>query len=155
MALLNLLGTYQIPQVISTGLLQNQLNTILADIYARLVAPAAAGTVNTTNATPTTALTYATTANLTYVFQLAIVGRRTGGSSGSTDDSAGYLLSGLVKNIGGTASIIGSLSKTVLGEDQAAWDVTLICSSANVLIQVTGAANNNISWSVRGTVLTI
>ncbi len=32
---MSLLSNYQLPQIISTGLLQSQLNTVLADIFSR------------------------------------------------------------------------------------------------------------------------
>ncbi|MGD0948619.1 MAG: hypothetical protein ABSA52_14460 [Candidatus Binatia bacterium] len=35
-----------------------------------------------------------------------------------------------------------------LAEDQAGWDATLVPSGMNVIVRVTGAAGNNITWHV-------
>jgi len=76
-----------------------------------------------------------------------IVGRRTGGSSGADGDSASYILHGLVKRASsGNASIVGQ-SIVSSFEDQAGWTVAIALSTNDILIQVTGATNNDISWS--------
>lgn len=107
------------------------------------------GTVATTNATPTstTALTgsiYVGT-NRSYAVMANVSARRTSGTSGAAGDSASYLIHALVKDIAGTVSIVG---QSILSsfEDQAAWDVTFVVSGSDILLQVTGAANNNITW---------
>lgn len=155
MTLLNLLNGYQIPQVISTGLLQNQLNTIFADIYARLVGPSASGNAATTDATATTALTFATASNKSYLLTLKIIGRRTGGVSGSAGDSGGFYLDVLAKNVAGTLSIVGTQSLTPIFRDQILWTVAASVSGTNLLVKVTGAVGNNVSWSISGTVLAL
>ncbi len=128
---------------------RQNLNTILADIYARLVAPAFSGTVATTNATVTTAATFATTTNATTNLDVLVTGRRTGGSSGTAGDGAAYHLAIGVKNVSGTATII-SQNLLFTSESQAGWDCTATASGANILIRVTGAANNNVAWTVAG-----
>lgn len=148
---MSLLDGYQIPQIISTGLLQQQLNTILADIYSRLVGPAASGSVATTDATSTTVLTYPTASNKSYQLFVRITGRRTGGSSGAAGDSAAFRLGAAFKNVAGTLSQVGSDNLTVVGRDQAAWTAQTAVSGTNVLVKVSGAANNNVSWSLVGT----
>ncbi len=71
-----------------------------------------------------------------------VVGRRTGGSAGAANDMATYILAASVK----TASTLTTTSVLYSYEDQAGWNADFAMSSNDVLIQVTGAANNNITW---------
>ena len=101
--------------------------------------------VSTTNATVTTIQTIPCVASTTTNISGYVVARRTGGSAGIAEDGAMYRVEFTVKNAAGTATLIGS-SIVVVGESQAGWDVTLTGSTSNILIQVTGAADNNINW---------
>lgn len=104
-------------------------------------------TVNTTDATQTTLAIIPVTANRTYMIEARIVARRTGGSSGTADDGASYCRRGTYTTKSGTVTLMGSVQTIGTdAEDQAAWDVTLSISSTNVLVRVTGAANNNVTW---------
>lgn len=107
--------------------------------------------VLTTDATVTTVQTYTIPASTTWAFDGYVVCRRTGGSSGTAEDGASYRVEGVIKNVAGTATSIGS-TVTVIGESQAAWDVTVDVTGATARIRVTGAANNNISWVWTGNV---
>jgi len=102
----------------------------------------------TTNATPTTIHTITIPATTTVGFSGSIVARRTGGGAGVAEDGAFYTFDGVYKNVAGAATVIGSPIVTVVGEDQAGWDVTFNPTGATVEIQVTGAANNDISWGL-------
>jgi hypothetical protein len=102
--------------------------------------------VATTDATVTTLHTFAIPSTTTFELECAVTARRTGGSSGTAEDGAGYKITGTYKNVSGTATLIGALSAGYTAEDQAAWDATLTPSSGNVLLKVTGAANNNVTW---------
>lgn len=102
--------------------------------------------VATTDATVTNIHTFAIPASTTYAIELTIIARRTGGASGTAEDGASYKVYGTYKNVAGTATIIGTLTKSPVNEDQAAWDVTLTPSTSNVIAQVTGAAANNVTW---------
>jgi hypothetical protein len=53
------------------------------------------------------------------------------------------------------ATLIGALTLTYTAESQAAWDATLTPSAGNVLVRVTGAVNNNISWFCVATLYSI
>lgn len=81
-----------------------------------------------------------------------VVARRTGGVAGSANDGAAYRLEVVAKNTAGTAAEIAAETLYVIGESQAGWTITTSASSGSILIQVTGAADNNISW--RGSVQT-
>lgn len=104
------------------------------------------GTVDTTNATQATVLSLPIPTNTVYGADGYVIARRTGGSAGSTNDGAYYRISVVANNTGGTAAIIGNDAQAV-GESQSTWDISFTTSGANVLVQVTGAVNNNISWT--------
>jgi hypothetical protein len=102
--------------------------------------------VTTTDATQTTLYTFTLPASTTYLIEATVVARRTGGSSGSAEDGAGYVVRGVYKNVGGTATLIGAVSQIFVAESQGGWDATLTVSGGSVLLRVTGAANNSIAW---------
>ncbi len=68
----------------------------------------------------------------TIAFDALVVGRTQAG------ESAGYYIRGVVENVGGTVSFIGTPSVTTLGEDDTAWDVRAITSFGALFIQVQG-----------------
>lgn len=103
--------------------------------------------VATTDATTTTIATIAIPASTTVMIEARVVARRTGGASGTAEDGAGYIVTAVYKNVAGTATEIGETS-VVSSEDQAAWAVAFTPSGSNALIQVTGAASNNVTWHV-------
>ncbi|MBN1137012.1 MAG: hypothetical protein JXM73_10520 [Anaerolineae bacterium] len=67
-------------------------------------------------------------------FDILIVGSTAAG------ESAGYRIQGIIKNVGGTTILVGTPTVTVLGEDDAAWNVQVLASDASdaLLIQVQG-----------------
>jgi len=71
--------------------------------------------------------------------------------AGSDDmaEAAAYEFAGLIKNAGGTVSFVGVPSKTVLGEDNAAWDCDVVANNTDdrLDVTVTGAAGTSVSWS--------
>jgi hypothetical protein len=108
---------------------------------------------NTTNGTATTMCDIDLSAFLggstaTSGFAVAkIIGRRTGGTSGSANDFATYTITQSFKNASSSFSLVGSLTTLQIYEDQSAWDaVFTIASSTTLQVQVTGAADNNITW---------
>lgn len=103
--------------------------------------------VATTNATVTTILTMTVPSSTTWAFVAYVSARRSGGVAGTAEDGAFYEVKACYKNVAGTATIIGSATITTIAESQAGWDVTLSPTGATVRIQVTGAADNNISWN--------
>lgn len=103
--------------------------------------------VATTDATVTTLHTFAIPATTTKAIEAVVIARRTGGTAGTAEDGARYKLSAVYKNVAGTATLIGAVTKNT-DEDQAGWDSNLTISSGNVLLTVTGALDNNISWHV-------
>lgn len=104
--------------------------------------------VLTTNATVTTLNAISVPSTGIISFEGTIVARRTGGTAGASNDAAVYTFVGAAKGSGGTASLFGTPTLTVVAEDQAAWNVTFTASSSSILVEVTGAANNNITWNL-------
>ena len=104
-------------------------------------------TGNTTNATPTTIATIPLDASTTTFVNAVIVGRCTGGSAGTVNDGLMFVINGAYKMLSGVATQIG-LTIPSITQDKFIWNSTINPSSGNVLIQVTGAVNTNISWKV-------
>lgn len=104
--------------------------------------------VPTTNNTQTTLHTFTIPSSTTYAIYAVVIARRTGGSAGTAEDGARYVLQGVYKNVAGTATIIGSLTGTPADESQAGFDATLTVTGATVLCRVTGTTNNNITWQM-------
>lgn len=82
----------------------------------------------------------------TYVFDILVVARRTD----VDNESAGYRFTGVIDRNSSALStaIVGTVTKTVIAEDTAAWDVTVDADTTNgsLRIQVTGEAAKTIRW---------
>jgi hypothetical protein len=114
------------------------------------------GTI-TTNATPTALTSDTSTVSAynqvvlpndsTYAFTILVVARRTD----ADNESAGYEFKGVIDRNGSaaTTALVGSVTKTVLAEDTAAWDVNVAADTTNgaLAITVTGEAAKTIRWS--------
>lgn len=104
------------------------------------------GRLETTAATATTINTIAIATNTTYMMEAHVRARRTGGASGTADDAAAYVVRACYKTATGTVTLIGAVNADYTAESQAAWDCTFVISGSNVLLQVTGAAANTVTW---------
>lgn len=82
----------------------------------------------------------------TYVFDILVVARRTD----VDNESAGYRFTGVIDRnaTAGSTAIVGTVTKTVLAEDSAAWDVTVDADTTNgsLRVQVNGEAAKTIRW---------
>lgn len=112
------------------------------------------GGVNTTDATATTIITIPTSTDQSLFVKAFISGRRTGGTAGATNDSYAAERTLRVKNDGGTLSIY-SVTSNFTSKDQNAFTCIFIVSGTDVLVQVQGAANNNLSWMTTAQVLAV
>lgn len=104
------------------------------------------GAVATTDATPTTILSFTTASNFSYQVEVMCTARRTGGSAGTAGDSAGYKLFGTFKNVAGTLTQVGTTTAAHTAEDQAGMDCTLGTSGTAIVVTGTGTVNNNFNW---------
>ena len=94
---------------------------------------------NTTDNTPTAALRIPIDSGKTVMVNAYVVAQNTSG------DSAWYRLMGAYKNISGTLTGIGTPG-LIGGEDQASWNFSFSSSGQEILLVVTGAASNDITW---------
>jgi hypothetical protein len=99
-------------------------------------------TVQTTDNTVTTIATYATQNDERAIAMRVTVWAR----EAATDDSAKWVVEALFNRDG--ASAVTSLDENFISvyEDQAAWDVTFVISSQNILVRVTGENSKTIKW---------
>lgn len=103
----------------------------------------ASNNLQTVDATPATLnfIGLAVPANETIVVEAYVAALRSDAVQG-----AGYFLQGVYRNQAGTLHLIGAVVQTVIGEDNAAWDATLVISGLGVRVQVTGVAATTINW---------
>ena len=100
----------------------------------------------TTDGSATTIATVPVPVDTTLYLECRIVARRTGGAAGAANDGAAYRLEVAAKNTAGTAAELAAETLAVIGESQAGWTVASSASGGNILVQVTGAANNDVEW---------
>jgi hypothetical protein len=79
----------------------------------------------------------------TVTFDILIVGREN-----DNGESAGYRVLGVIENVGGTTTIVGSVSTTELGKDDASWNVTVDADDTNdaLRIRVQGGTGDSVRW---------
>jgi len=105
-------------------------------------------TVNTIDATVTTIQTIAIPLNTVVTIKTTVKARKTSGTGvGVTGQGCGYERIATYQNIGGVVTIAGVVQSSYTGEAITAFDTTLTISGTNVLIRVTGALNDNVTWS--------
>lgn len=102
--------------------------------------------VATTDATVTTLHTVTVASGKSYLIKAHVLARRTGGASGTANDSAAYGRVACVKDVSGTATLVGAVASLYTMEDQAGWDVTIDVTGGTARVRVTGAASNNVTW---------
>ena len=106
----------------------------------------------TIDATPATLETIAITASRTYIIESRVYARRTGGTAGTADDGAAYGIRSSYTTKSATVTLIGTVQADYTAEDVAGYNATHVISGANVLVQVTGVADTNITWHVTSTI---
>lgn len=79
-----------------------------------------------------------------YQFNVMVVARRTD----ADDESAAYEFKGVADRNAGVSALVGSVSKEVIAEDTAAWDVDVEVDAANnsIRVLVTGEGSKTINW---------
>jgi hypothetical protein len=100
----------------------------------------------TSDATTTTLQTISIAANTTHFIEARVVARRTAGASGTAQDGAVYVIRAAVKNVAGTATLIGAVDASLTREDQAAWSATIDVTGASARVRVAGDTDNDVSW---------
>jgi hypothetical protein len=90
----------------------------------------------------------------TWAFSILLVARRTD----ANDESAAYKFEGCIdRNTAQSPALVGSITKTVLAEDTAAWDADVLADTSNGALQilVTGEAAKTINWVARVTLVEV
>ncbi len=103
----------------------------------------AQASVTTTDATVTTVITIAVPTGHSIMGRIMAVSRNT--ANGNTNGFTGIISE---KNPSGTASGAGNINSTSLLADDAVGGITLVGSSGNLLIKVTGVAATTYDWEV-------
>jgi hypothetical protein len=102
--------------------------------------------VTTTGATATALRTIPLADNFHYVIEATVLAHRTGGTAGATGASAYFARAVRAKRVSGGTASLGVVQEPVTDKDDATWNCTLVGSGNNVVVQVTGQANENITW---------
>jgi hypothetical protein len=102
--------------------------------------------VLTTNATATDLFSWATNTDSVTLFEIMLVGKRTGGAAGTANDSKVSNILASYKNTSGTVSELASPTFSHDWESQGGFNAAFVLTGANVKLQVTGAASNNMTW---------
>jgi hypothetical protein len=106
--------------------------------------------ISTTNATPTelrlegSSVRITIVTDTTWAFHILLVARRTD----ADNESAAYEFLGCIDRNGSTTALVGTVQKTVIAEDTAAWDADVTADDTNdaMAITVTGEASKTIRW---------
>lgn len=86
-----------------------------------------------------------------YAVTVILSAYRTGGAAGgNVGDSGVWIIHGVVKNVGGTTTLVGQSTDYSYSQD-AGWAVTLVGNNTNdsLEVQITGVVSENINWSAR------
>lgn len=81
--------------------------------------------------------------NTAWTFDILVVGRH-----GATNSTAGYRVVGVIENVGGVVTFIGTPTVSTLGEDVAAWSVVMTADNTNdaLVISASGTVATTIRW---------
>lgn len=124
-----------------------RLHDTLLDLARGIALKPIEASVETTDATVTTLATLTLEDASSYQIVADVVARRTGGTLGTAGDGASTRFIGTYRRVsGGDATLIGSMTTVHNAESQAGWNAAFIVSGADVLVRVTGAVNNNVTW---------
>jgi len=99
------------------------------------------GYVQTSNTTPTTLITLATSNDNVYTVEAFVAGATTSGTVG-----IGGIISATFLNNGGTVNLIGAVQGSVQENIIGSPTFTLLGSGSNIILQVTGVASTTINW---------
>jgi hypothetical protein len=103
--------------------------------------------LTTTNNTTTTLQTIPVPLNSAVLIAANIVCRKTAGAGvGTVGEANGYVRTTVAKNVAGVVTL-GTIQSSYTSEDIGAFNATFQVSGTNVLVRVTGSANNTVDWS--------
>jgi len=106
--------------------------------------------LTTTGAAPAASTRLIIPSGRAWTYHILLTAYQYGGTAGSTGDSAGFEIKGVVKNVGGTTSEVGGGESVTSWSDAAAngWTATIAADDTNdcLVINVTGETDKNIHW---------
>jgi hypothetical protein len=104
-------------------------------------------TLNTTTNATVALETIAIPTNTVLMIESYITCRKTGGAGvGTVGQGNGYIRTVKAKNVGGVVTI-GVVQSSFTSEDIAPLNATFAVSGTNIVLNVTGATNDNITWN--------
>jgi hypothetical protein len=104
-------------------------------------------TLNTTTNATVALETIAIPTDTVVMVESYITCRKTGGAGvGTVGQGNGYIRTVKAKNVGGVVTI-GVVQSSFTSEDIAVLNTTFAVSGTNIVLNVTGATNNNITWN--------
>lgn len=102
-------------------------------------------TVLVTNGTTvTTLITIPTATNMSYMWEISVIGKRTDVGAGF-GNTGGWYYRSIYANVNGTVGKVGE-SKMYSSSDLT-WNVVTTISGTNVLVQVQGSVGSTVSWN--------
>lgn len=106
--------------------------------------------LTTSNSTPTLVQSLSCATDGSWMVELRITCRRTGGLSGSAGDSAVFKRSFRIKTISSTVTVHDIQSDYTSRDlpNMADSDIQVAVSGTNVLVKVVGLVNTNLKWNV-------
>jgi len=85
--------------------------------------------------------------NMSWAFEMLFVARQSGGGGGTIGNSAAYKAIGCLRDVGGTTTLVGSVTYTTVATDDATWPTPVVdVTGTRLRVRVTGVANQNIKW---------
>lgn len=103
------------------------------------------GGISTSDATPTNAVAFTLQQGALYFLEMTVLARQ----RPNAPNSAFYLRRAIVKNDGGTVTVVATDPNPIVVETAGAtaWDATVIVNGEQVIVRVTGAAGQDIDWN--------
>lgn len=118
------------------------------EVVTALLEKSIVGTIVTQNNTPTELMRFNPRPQRTTFCKLVVVARRIGGSAGSANDGATYIIYSGWTVKAGVATLLGAThTPTYQFEDQAGWQAEVVIANNRPILRVTGATNNIIRWA--------
>lgn len=106
-------------------------------------------TINTTDATVTPLQTIAIPTDSVMMIESYVTCRKTAGAgTGTIGDGNGYIRTVTAKNVGGVVTIVTPIQSSFTAEDIAVFDATFAVSGTDIVLNVTGALNDDVTWNV-------
>lgn len=96
-------------------------------------------------------------ANTTWAFTIMVTARSTDGGTGD-EESAAYEFKGCIERDGSNnTALVGSVTKTVLAEDDAGWDCNVTANDTAESLDVTGTSDdaNTVRWTALYTLVEV